>query len=81
MCDSFAAISRLHYGTVQTFNSCTSRPGVCQCLVVQTPLDNMTKAKHIVDPRKLANQLATFSCEVIHASRKLCGNRVCGHLL
>ena len=29
--------------TVQTFNPCTSRPGVCQCLVVQTPMDNMSK--------------------------------------
>ena len=29
--------------TVQTFNSCTSRPDVCQCLVVQTPMDNMSK--------------------------------------
>ena len=27
--------------TVQTFNSCTSRPDVCQCLVVQTPMDNV----------------------------------------
>ena len=24
--------------TVQTFSSCTSRPDVCQCLVVQNPL-------------------------------------------
>ena len=28
-----------HY-TVQTSNSCTSRPDFCQCLVVQTPMDN-----------------------------------------
>ena len=27
--------------TVQTFNSCTSRPDVCRCLGVQTPVDNM----------------------------------------
>ena len=35
--------------TAQTFNSCTSRPYVCQCLVVHTPMDNMsdTHAKHI----------------------------------
>ena len=26
--------------TVQIWNSCTSFPGVCQCLVVQTPMDN-----------------------------------------
>ena len=29
--------------TVQTVNSCTSRPGVYQYLVVQTPMDNMSK--------------------------------------
>ena len=28
--------------TVQTFNSCTSRPDVCQCLVVETLVDNMS---------------------------------------
>ena len=31
--------------TGQTFNSCTSRPDICQCLVVQTPMDNMSKYK------------------------------------
>ena len=31
--------------TVQTFNSCTSRPEVCQCLVVQIPIENMSKHK------------------------------------
>ena len=30
------------FHTVQTFNSCTSRPDVCQCLVVQRPIDNMS---------------------------------------
>ena len=41
--------------TVQPFNSCTSRPDVCQCLVVQKPVDNMSKryAKYINDPRSL----------------------------
>ena len=55
--------------TVKTFNSCTSRLDVSQCLVVQTPMDNMSKkyAKHINDPRSLRIK-ATFSCEVIHAS-------------
>ena len=33
------------FATVQTFNSCISRPHVCQCLVVYTPLDNMSKNK------------------------------------
>ena len=27
--------------TVQTFNSCTSRPDVCQFLIVQTPMGNI----------------------------------------
>ena len=31
--------------TVQTFNSCTSWPDVCHCLVVQTPKDDMSKNK------------------------------------
>ena len=30
---------------VQTFNSCTKRLGVCQCLVVEIPIDNMSKNK------------------------------------
>ena len=52
--------------TVETFNSFTSRPNVCQCLVVQKPVDNMSKryAKYINDPRSLRIK-ATFSCEVI----------------
>ena len=29
-----------HAYTVQTINSCTSRPDVCQHLIVQTPNDN-----------------------------------------
>ena len=29
--------------TVQTFNSCTSRPDVCQWLVVKTPMVNISK--------------------------------------
>ena len=40
--------------TVQISNYCTKRPDVCQCLVVQTPMDNTPKkAKHIDDPRSL----------------------------
>ena len=31
--------------TVQTFTSCTSQPEVCQCLVVQIPIENMSKHK------------------------------------
>ena len=29
--------------TVQSFYSCTCRPDVCQCLAVQTAMDNMSK--------------------------------------
>ena len=31
------------WATVLTINSCTSRPDVRHCLVVQTPMDNMSK--------------------------------------
>ena len=31
--------------TVQTFHSCTNQPDVCQCLVVQTLMGNMSKWK------------------------------------
>ena len=43
-----AHILRRHHDTVQTFHYYTSRPDVSQCLVVQTPTENMSKrAKHI----------------------------------
>ena len=29
--------------TIQTFNSCTSGPDVCQCMVVQIPMHNMSE--------------------------------------
>ena len=32
-----------HIRTIQAFNSCISRPDVWQCLVVKTPIDNMSK--------------------------------------
>ena len=65
--------------TVQTFYSSTSRPDVCQCMFVQTPIDNMsnnmpsTPMTHVACESKLR-----FSCEVIHASmpRKL-GDSTC----
>ena len=37
-------VTHIRY-TVQIFNSCISRPGVCQCRVVQTPIANMSKNK------------------------------------
>ena len=42
--------------TVQTFNSCTSRPVVCQCLVVKAPVDNMSKYN-------LSTVMAHAACE------------------
>ena len=33
----------LQISTVQAFNSYSSRLDICQCLVVQTPMDNMSK--------------------------------------
>ena len=40
---------------VQALSSCISRPDICQCLVVQTPMDNIPKAyaMHINYPRRL----------------------------
>ena len=41
-------VGQYHYEditTVKTFNSCTSRPNVCQCLVVQIHIDNKSKNK------------------------------------
>ena len=66
----------LNVHTVQTFNPCTSRLGVCQCQVVQTPMDDMLKdnrSKHINDPHSL--QIETiFSYELIHSHMPI--NRV-----
>ena len=36
--------------TVQTFYACTSRTDICQCLVVQKNMDNISKNEHINDP-------------------------------
>ena len=50
--------------TVEIFNSCASRPDVCQCLVVHTPMDNISTSL-----TQVACEIkATFGCEVIHAS-------------
>ena len=43
--------------TVQAFISCTSRPDVFQCLVVQTPMENMSKIRQAQQrPTYIANQ-------------------------
>ena len=52
--------------TVQTFNSCTSRPDVCHCLVVQIPIDNMSKNNqstsmtHVACESKLRSVVRSF---------------------
>ena len=52
--------------TVQTFNSCASRPDVCQCLVVQIPIDNMSENKpstsmtHVACESKLRSVVRSF---------------------
>ena len=56
--------------TVQTFNSCTGRQDVCQCLVVQTSMITKSKNKPntpMIHIRNVACK-CTFICEVIHAS-------------
>ena len=35
-------VNLMLYNAVRTCNSCTSRPDVCQCLVVQTSIDKMS---------------------------------------
>ena len=68
--------------TVQVFNSCTSRPDVCQCMVVQRLVDNMSNNKPSKSMTQQVQIKATFSCEVIYASmpRKLADNRACGRV-
>ena len=59
-------------GTVQTFNSCTSRPVVYQCLVVEAPVDNMstynpsTSMAHVACESKSRSlvRLSVYSCPI-----------------
>ena len=52
--------------TVQTFNSCTGRPDVRQCLVVQIPMNNMSKNKpstpmtHVACDSKLRSVVRSY---------------------
>ena len=52
--------------TVRTFNSCTSRPEVCQCLVIQTPMDNMSKNKSSTSQAHVA--CASKLCSFVRSS-------------
>ena len=49
--------------TVQTFNSCTSRPDVCQCLVVQIPMDNMSENKPSVARKSKLHSIVRSSMQ------------------
>ena len=62
--------------TVQMFNSCTSSPDVCPCLVVQKPMDNMSKNKPSTSMTHLVRE--SKPCSVVRSSvlRKL-GVRSC----
>ena len=57
---------------VETINSCTSRPDVCQCLVAQTPVDKMSKNKpsssmtHVSDETMLSLDGRSGTCVSIH---------------
>ena len=62
--------------TVQTFNSCTSRPDVCQSLFsLKTPMDNMSKDKPSTSMTQVACDEKLRS--VLRSSMHPCpGNRV-----
>ena len=58
--------------TVETFIPCTSRSDVCQCQVVQTPLDNMSKDKpstsmtHVSCESKLRSFMTAIGRAVVY---------------
>ena len=61
--------SALCLSAVQTFNSCTSRPDVWQCLVVHTPTNNMSGNRPTTSMKHVAYEFqARISCEVIYTS-------------
>ena len=61
---------RIHrrFCKVQTFNSCTSRPVVSQCLVVQTPMDNLPKKETSTSMTHVAceSKLRSFVRSSVH---------------
>ena len=61
----FPVWGKLCCTTVQISNSWTSRPDVYLCLVVQPPMDIMSRNKHINNSHSL-RFLARFSCEPGH---------------
>ena len=67
------------FHTVQTFNSCTSRPDVYQCLVVRTLVDNNSKNEGSTSMTHIAFE--TKLCSVVKSHMHPCpGNCVAtGH--
>ena len=65
--------------TVQIFKFCTSRPDVCQCLVVNTPMDNMTENKKNTSMTHVACASKLRSV-VMSGTRKLGVKRACGRV-
>ena len=61
--DSGGNIGHRWCDTVQTFNSCTIRPDVCQCLVVHTSIDNPSKNKPSTSMTQVACELKLRSVE------------------
>ena len=64
------SLTRVGPSRVQTFNSCTSRPDVYQCLIVQKPAGNMSTDMSIKMPSTAMTQVACESkvCSVVRSS-------------
>ena len=74
-------LSTRYLHTVKKFIPCTGRPGVSQCLVVQSPMDNMSeKVKNINDPRRLQIKaclvVRSVTCVCINTQETGCQSRV-----
>ena len=73
--------TRGRWHTVQTFNSCTIRPDVCQSLAVQRPIDNMSNNRPSTPMTHVACESKLLSFVRSSMPRKRGGNRVCGRVL
>ena len=73
----------MNTSTVQTFNSCTSQPVVSQCLVVQTPMDNLPKKETRTSMTHVAceSKLRSFVRSSVHpcAGNWVAIERLVGH--
>ena len=67
------------YCTLQTFSFCTSRPDVSLCLVVQTPIDKMSKYRRNTSITQVACEKSYFQLSghlCIHAEETEWQSRV-----